>query len=438
MESTFKAQVPDIFWTSGGLKKLMWSLLLAVGIIMFLPWSQNIESGGTVTTLLPNQRPQEIQAIIAGRIDKWYVREGDFVKKGDTIVTITEIKDSYLDPGLVDQTKVKLRAKENSVLSYSSKIDAINEQITQLENSRELKISQAKNKVSQEQFKIQSEAAEVEAATLQYKVSITQYQRDSALFLKGLKSKLDVENRKIKMQEAYSKMIGAKNKYNAALTALETAQYELNNVSAEYGEKLAKAESDRFSTMGSQLESESEVASLRNSLNNYQIRQGFYLIIAPQDGYVTKTLTRGLGEIVKEGAPICTIMPSKINLAVEMYIDPVDMPLVQKGNAVRFVFDGWPTVVFSGWPGMSYGTFPGKIFAIDNTPSANGKYRVLVSPDTESKNWPEQLRVGTGSRGYMLLNSVPVWYELWRKLNGFPADYYKGQTSNDKQESKKP
>ena len=54
-------------------------------IVMFLPWTQNITGKGYLTTLKPDQRPQTIQSPIPGRIERWYVREGDFVKKGDTI-----------------------------------------------------------------------------------------------------------------------------------------------------------------------------------------------------------------------------------------------------------------------------------------------------------------------------------------------------------------
>ena len=60
-------------------------------IVLFLPWTQNISGSGSVTTLKPNQRPQTIQSVISGRIEKWYVKEGDFVKKGDTIMFISEI-----------------------------------------------------------------------------------------------------------------------------------------------------------------------------------------------------------------------------------------------------------------------------------------------------------------------------------------------------------
>jgi hypothetical protein len=33
--------------------------------------------------------------------------------------------------------------------------------------------------------------------------------------------------------------------------------------------------------------------------------------------------------------------------------------------------------------------------------------------------------VGTGAQAIALLKNVPVWYELWRNINGFPPDYYR-------------
>ena len=80
------------------LKRLLFIFSGVILIILFLPWTQNIQTKGKVTTLNPGQRPQSIEATIAGRIDKWYVREGQFVKKGDTIMQISEVKSEYFDP----------------------------------------------------------------------------------------------------------------------------------------------------------------------------------------------------------------------------------------------------------------------------------------------------------------------------------------------------
>jgi hypothetical protein len=100
------------------------------------------------------------------------------------------------------------------------------------------------------------------------------------------------------------------------------------------------------------------------------------------------------------------------------------------------MFDGWPSIVFSGWPNSSYGTFGGEVVAIDNFISQNGKYRILVSQDPEEESWPLGLRVGSGAVSMALLKDVPIWYEIWRKLNGFPADYYWSEESMGDEEVK--
>jgi hypothetical protein len=41
-----------------------------------------------------------------------------------------------------------------------------------------------------------------------------------------------------------------------------------------------------------------------------------------------------------------------------------------------------------------------------------------------------QLKIGTGVQGIALLNNVPVWYELWRNINGFPPDFYEMKTDS--------
>ena len=168
------------------------------------------------------------------------------------------------------------------------------------------------------------------------------------------------------------------------------------------------------------------------------MRTSLYFILAPQDGYVTQAKQVGLGETIKEGDDIISIMPATYDLAVQMYIKPIDLPLFEKGQKVMIQFDGWPAIIFSGWPGISYGTYQGEVLAMDNFISPNNMYRILVKPAINSQPWPEQLRVGAGVKALTLLKNVQVWYELWRQINGFPPDYYKvNQQTKADGESKK-
>lgn len=399
-------------------------------IMMFIPWTQNIQARGNVTTLRPDQRPQTIHSVIAGRIEKWFVKEGDFVYAGDTILFISEIKDDYFDPQLLSRTQDQVKAKELSVQSYMEKVKALDNQIDALILTSDLKIQQAKNKLQQANLKVLSDSTDLEAAITNYQIAREQFLRMEKLYNDGLKSLTDFENRRNKMQQAQAKMISAENKLLTSRNEVINAKVELTSIRTQYQDDIAKAESDKYTAMSSMYDAEAQVTKLQNQYMNYSIRTGMYYIRAPQNGYVTKAISQGLGETIKEGSQIVSIMPSDYDLAVEMYVKPLNLPLIAKGQAVRIQFDGWPAIVFSGWPNTSYGTYGGHVFAMDNFISPNGMYRILVKPDETDYPWPDALRVGAGTYNMILLKDVPIWYELWRQINGFPPDYYKNDWSS--------
>ena len=410
------------------IRKIIWGFILLLVLFLFLPWTQNIKGSGNVTTLKPNQRPQTIHTAIAGRIEKWYVQEGDFVKKGDTILFISEIKEDYLDPNLIENTGKQVNAKVKAVQSYSDKVIALENQMGAIQNEKNLKLKQAKNKLIQAYLKVQSDSIDFEASKTQLKIANTQYNRSVNLNKEGLKPLTDVEEKRLKLQETEAKIITQENKYISSKNEVLNATMELNRISAEYAEKKAKASSDKQTALSVQFDTEAQVNKLKNQYSNYQIRNGMYYITAPQDGYVNRALQSGIGETLKEGTPVVSIMPYKYDIAVETYIEPMDFPLINKGEKVRVWFDGWPTIVFSGWPDVSYGTFGGVIVAKENFISENGKYRVLIAPDPKDKKWPSQLSIGAGTQSLALLNDVPIWFEIWRTLNGFPPNFYQPTT----------
>jgi len=402
-------------------------------IVLFLPWTQNISGSGVVTTLKPNQRPQTIQSQISGKIEKWYVQEGDFVKKGDTILFISEIKEDYLDPNLVQNTQNQMDAKKMSVQSYDGKVTTLSSQIQAIDSEKKLKLQQAQNKIRQSILKIKSDSIDLIAIRTQVKIATTQFNRSVQLNKEGLKPLTDVEEKRLKLQDVEAKIITQENKLLTSKNELINARVEINRIAAEYNEKTSKARSDQFTALSNQYDTKAQVNKLENQYANYSIRNGMYYIKAPQDGYVNRALQSGIGENIKEGASIVSIMPSNYDIAVETYISPIDLPLISKGENVRVWFDGWPTIVFSGWPDMSYGTFGGKIVAIENFISDNGKYRVLIAPDKEDAKWPKQLGIGAGAQTIALLNNVPIWFELWRSLNGFPPNYYQPKNKSIKE-----
>ena len=168
--------------------KFLLAVAILLFIILFLPWTQNISGDGLVTTLKPNQRPQTIQSQIPGRIEEWFVQEGDFVEKGDTILRISEVKSEYFDDRLVERTGIQIQAKSSSVNAYQGKVKALDRQVSALINEQKLKMEQTRNKLMQANLKVQSDSIAFEAAKTNIKIAKTQFNRIQTLQDEGLKA----------------------------------------------------------------------------------------------------------------------------------------------------------------------------------------------------------------------------------------------------------
>lgn len=104
------------------MKAVGWLLLVAfVGLGLFLaftPWVQTSVGAGSVTALNPNDRQQDINALVPGRIQDWFVRDGSRVSNGDPIVQLVDN-----DPLLLD----RLEAERRQVVA---KLDAARSALT--------------------------------------------------------------------------------------------------------------------------------------------------------------------------------------------------------------------------------------------------------------------------------------------------------------------
>jgi multidrug resistance efflux pump len=406
------------------IKNIFWGLFFVLVFILFVPWTQNINTSGIVTTQFQEQRPQQINSIIPGKIIKWWVKEGDFVQKGDTIVELADTKDDYLDPRLIERTNDQLTAKKQKVDFYDNKITNINGQLIAIEAGFKLQEAAIKNKIQQLERKILIDSAELSAAKIDLEVGTNQYNRAGKMLNDGIISLVDYERRTQSFNKAKAGFQEKQQKFLNTKQDVLIARIDLNSLKQEVNDKLFKLKGDIANSNTEKSTVIAEVAKIENELSNYRIRGSQKWLLAPQTGQIIKAKKAGINEIVKEGEMIVEIVPNSFKYAVELFVKPMDLALINKGQDVRLQFDGYPAIVFSGWPNSSYGTFAGKISAIETNRNENGQFRVLIIPDMTDKNWPSNLKIGTGAQGFALLNDVPIWYELWRQLNGFPPDFY--------------
>ncbi|MDX5345860.1 MAG: biotin/lipoyl-binding protein, partial [Hymenobacteraceae bacterium] len=269
LESLEMTQTPglgrQLAWWLGG-------IFLILVLCLFLPWTQNIRATGTLTALTPQDRPQTIQSTIAGRIEKWHVQEGQFVKKGDTIVSLSEIKDKYFDPNLLQRLDEQVDAKQASADATAQKAEAMEQQIQALREGLVFSLQKARNKVIQTRLKLQSDSMDVMAQETELAIAISQFERQENLYEQGLKSLTELEARRLKLQEAQAKLVSLQNKLAATRAELLNALTELNSLQAEYADKIAKAEAELNATRSYLYGTQADVAKLESEAAGTRVR----------------------------------------------------------------------------------------------------------------------------------------------------------------------
>ena len=329
---------------NSNVKKWAFGILAIILLFMFLPWTQNIKAKGLVTTLRQENRPQELNSILAGKVVKWYVKEGDFVKAGDTILQLGEIKVDYFDPQLLERTQQQIAGKSAAVKGYESKAATTNNQITALTAAQQLKLQSLDNKIQQQQLKATSDSMDVIAINNELAVYKRQIDAAKLMLDSGAISLVDYEKRKVSYQNAVAKKIGTENKFLQSKQELINLRIEKNSTIQDYTDKIAKAEGERFSSISNAATGEADIAKLQSVYASYDIRNKLYYITAPQNGQIIKAKKAGIGEVVKEGEMVVEIVPTFLEYAVELFVAPVDLPLVNVGQKVRFTFDGFPAI----------------------------------------------------------------------------------------------
>ena len=422
-------QIPDRLKFSARLAIKL--LLVFALIIAFVPWTQTITATGQLSAYSPYERPQDIEAQITGRIKKWHVLEGVRVKTGELIMELDDYDPQFMSPDLLrllDQRKAALEDNRKAALERADQLDKRIKDMQDLVKaavpSAEARIVEAENKVREAEQKVAAARIDVDTANLNV-------DRHQQLASQGLVSQRELE---VAIQGA----IGSKANLQGAQAALKAAQQGMkalrfgrDQISAEVLQRLLDAEASRAGATAEAARATDQLADTELRLSNAAQRRAAGRILSPVDGTVVRMAQVGPGETVKQGDKLVRISPASADKAVEMKADGIDAPLLNVGRKVRLLFYGIPAIPLPAWPEIMAGTYGGIIKVVDMVDDGKGNYRFWVVPDPEDRPWPEQthVRQGTKVMGWVILNRVPLWYELWRRFNLFPPDYQEGPPS---------
>jgi|DewCreStandDraft_5_1066085.scaffolds.fasta_scaffold00005_190 multidrug efflux pump subunit AcrA (membrane-fusion protein) len=406
------------------LRVILVMLLVMIAVLFVTPWVQTVLAEGRVTALSPVERPQYVNAQITGRLVRWYVSEGQHVFAGDTIALLQDIDPKFLDSNIVARTGAHVEWLIERSKQLRAQITAINEQLSAEIKAQAAALQSAEQYIIQSQQKLAAAKALLQQETIDLEIAKQRYQDRKALYEQGLRSLREFESARSMLQQAQARYDRAQAEVRAAESQLEQAEQEYRLKQNEWNAKIQKTRSELNKAQESLSAVESSIAKALIDKSNVEMRRRYAVVVSPVEGTVVRLYSLGPGETVTQGEPLAIVMPEVSSLAVELYIKGNDAPLVYPGQKVRIQFDGFPALQISGFPQVNIGTFGGVVSVVDavDDDRGAGMFRAIIKPDTADEPWPnpQVLRPGTKARGWMLLNTVPLAYEIWRQLNGFP------------------
>jgi multidrug resistance efflux pump len=396
-------------------KSISLIFLLLIAGVLFLPWRQFVVGTGRVIAFNPLDRRSNVEAQVSGRVKHLHIVEGQRVKKGQVIV---EIEDN--DPNLINNLKAQREAIESRRDFAQSRVESLIAQITQQELAKGQAIDAAQQRVTA--TKATSDTARLN------------FDRTEKLFKQGLSSQRDFE----------LATLGR----DSALAELKSAEANLKRTSNDFDAAIASIHAQKGSALADVATAERDLSSLDITISQNQ-RQ---IVECPRDGIILQIAATD-GTYLRPGSLICVIIPETESRYVEIWLDGNDMPLLHPrtesegkiipGSSVRLSFEGWPAVQIVGWPNLAVGTFGGEVIFVDAADDGKGKFRVVVAPLPDKVHrhgelvevpWPDRnrwLRQGVRANAWIMLQEVPLWYEIWRQINGFPPATAMGDQKTD-------
>lgn len=400
-------------------------ILLFLLIIAFVPWTQTITVTGQLSAYSPYERPQDVEAQITGRIKKWHIFEGVRVKQGELILELDDYDPNFMSPDLLvllDQRKKALEETRKAALGRAEQLD---KRIGEMQNLVKAAVPSAQARVVEAENKVREAYQKVEAEKIAVATAELNVDRHKQLAEQGLVSQRELE---VTIQAAIATkadLTGAQANLKAAEQGMKALSFGRDQVNAEVLQRLLDAEAARDASIAEAAKAADQLADVTLRMSNAAQRRTASRILSPIDGTVVKMSETGAGETVKPGDKLVRISPASMDKAIEMTADGLDAPLLNVGRKVRILFYGIPAIPLPAWPEIMAGTYGGVVKVIDQVDDGKGNFRFWVVPDPEDRAWPpqEHVRQGTKAMGWVILNRVPLWYELWRRFNLFPPDY---------------
>ena len=400
---------------------------IVAAMLAWAVWAQVDKVVRTQGRIVPSVKPQMIQHLEGGIVSKVFVREGDVVAKGASLVAVSDL--------MASSSRGEKRARINGLMARSARLEAEAEGASRVvwptgvtssapevrnENdafmARQDKLRQSTRVLQEQAAQKRQEAnemearrkglaAEAEVAKQQLNLVNNMMARNAASQFELLEAKARVERLSTQSREA------------------ETAIPRIASAAQELQARMAEAQAQFRSEARSALtETKVELQRLQEDMRTEDDRVTRTVVTAPVAGTVNKLLANTVGGVIRPGETLLELTPADGAVVIEARATPAERGTLQVGQRAVVRVAAFDYTVF--------GTLPAKVTEIsaDSLADERGEryFRIglLVDPASQQK-FGQPLTPGSSVTADLVTGQRTVAQYLLSPLRGLGSTAFR-------------
>ncbi|MDB5979598.1 MAG: Type secretion rane fusion protein HlyD [Pseudomonas sp.] len=302
---------------------------------------------------IPSSKVQVIQNLEGGIVTEIFVREGQMVNKGDTLLRLDDTRflsnkgESEADRyALVAQVERLSAEAEGRPFKLSPEVISKAPQVAadelSLYDSRQRRLTSEKATLNQQLLQKTQELAEFRSKQDQYRNSLGLLQQEMNMSapLVGTGAVSPVEILRLKRSA-----VEVRGSLDATTLAIPRAEAAINEIKSKVQESEFVFRSDASKDLN---EKRTDLSKLTATSIAIDDRVSRTTVVSPVHGIIKTMKVNTIGGVVQPGSDMVEVVPLEDNLLIEAKVRPQDVAFLHPGQPAMVKFSAYDYTIYGG------------------------------------------------------------------------------------------
>ncbi|MDD2050220.1 HlyD family type I secretion periplasmic adaptor subunit [Pseudomonas putida] len=302
---------------------------------------------------IPSSKVQVIQNLEGGIVTEIFVREGQMVNKGDTLLRLDDTRflsnkgeseaDRYALTAQVERLSAEAEGRPFEVSEeVRSKAPQVAEDELSLYQSRQRRLTSEKQTLSEQLRQKTQELAEFRSKAEQYRsaLALLQQELNMSTPLVGTGAISPVEILRLKRST-----VEARGSLNATTLAIPRAEAAVAEIKSKIEESEAGFRSEAAKELNEKRTDLSKITASSIAIDDRVTRT---TVVSPVHGIIKLLKVNTIGGVVQPGSDLLEIVPLEDNLLIEAKVRPQDVAFLHPGQSAMVKFSAYDYTIYGG------------------------------------------------------------------------------------------